>query len=154
MIKRFEEFFKSFSLLQKCVRQLKDKNMKAFSLKGSHVMSLFYLMQHPQGLTLTELNDLCVEDKAATSRTVSYLKKHGYIVHNLNKNEKTYNSRLTLTKKGEETAETVKNLINPIMEVATENLSLEEQDLILDLLKRLSDNLNNYIRNEKNPQVF
>jgi len=149
MINRFEEFITNFSLLQKHVRKLKDENMKMFSLKGSHVMCLFHLMQHPEGLTLSELNDLCVEDKAATSRTVSYLKKNGYITQSLNKNEKNYNAHLTLTKEGMEIPQSFGNLLKPIMSAATKDFSLEEQALFLKLLKRLSENLTEFTEESK-----
>ncbi len=146
MINKFDTFMTSISHIHKNIRKIKDKKMKSYSLKGSHVMCLFYLMQNPEGLTMSELNDLCVEDKAATSRTVAYLKENGYISHELNKNEKNYNSRIYLLKKGREVSETFEDIIAPIVNIAEKSFTKEEQLVFTKLLAKVAENLGEYAK--------
>ena len=70
---RFETFSLSILELNRYLQKIKELEMKQFGLKASHTMCLYYLGQHPEGLTATQLTELCKEDKAAVSRCLSQL---------------------------------------------------------------------------------
>lgn len=70
---RFETFSLSILELNRYLQKIKELEMKQFGLKANHTMCLYYLGQHPEGLTATQLTELCKEDKAAVSRCLSQL---------------------------------------------------------------------------------
>ena len=68
MENRFETFSGSIVQLNRCLQKIKDLEMRRLGLRANHAMCLYYLGRHPEGLTATQLTDLCREDKAAISR--------------------------------------------------------------------------------------
>ena len=52
---RFETFSLSILELNRYLQKIKELEMKQFGLKASHTMCLYYLGQHPEGLTATQL---------------------------------------------------------------------------------------------------
>ena len=50
---RFETFSLSILELNRYLQKIKELEMKQFGLKASHTMCLYYLGQHPEGLTRT-----------------------------------------------------------------------------------------------------
>ena len=101
MIRRFKEFTKYISLAYKYLIKIKSDGIKEFGLKGSHVMCLFYIGESENGLTATNLCQLCCEDKAAVSKTLSALCEKGYVVIENGENKK-YRSSYFLTDAGKE----------------------------------------------------
>ena len=79
MIDRFEAFVSGITICYKYVQRIKSAEMTEFGLKGPHVMVLFHLNRHGEGLTATQLCTLCAEDKAAISRTLADLVEKGYV---------------------------------------------------------------------------
>ena len=96
MIQRFEIFVMAITEIYKSIQKIKVQEMADMGLKGTHVMCLFFLQEHPEGLTSAELSSLCCEDKAAISRVVKELSSLHYIVYE----EKKYRSKITLTESG------------------------------------------------------
>ncbi len=70
---RFEAFTGSILELNRYLQKLKEIEMRPYGLRAGHVMCLYYLGKNPQGLTATELTEVCREDKAAVSRSLSQL---------------------------------------------------------------------------------
>lgn len=97
MNQRFDAFVTGITLCYKYIQKIKAAEVTDFGLKGAHVMCMFHLNQHPEGLTASQLCSLCAEDKAAVSRTISALREEGY-VHA--EGPKNYRSLLTLTEAG------------------------------------------------------
>ena len=75
MTDRFETFVLTINRIYRCIQRIKDREMEALGLKGSHVMCLFQLRQHPEGLTAAELAERSLEDKAAVSRALARLEE-------------------------------------------------------------------------------
>ena len=50
---RFETFSLSILELNRYLQKIKELEMKQFGLKANHTMCLYYLGQHPEGLTAT-----------------------------------------------------------------------------------------------------
>ena len=108
MNQRFDAFVTGITVCYKYIQKIKSLEVTDLGLKGAHVMCMFYLNQHPEGLTASQLCSLCAEDKAAVSRTVSFLRGEGYI-HS--KSSKNYRSALFLTTAGRAVAEKFNDLI-------------------------------------------
>lgn len=142
MTKRFEVFYRTINQIHRNFQRIKLKEMEEFGLKGIHVMCLFELNHNPDGLTLTQLSNLCGEDKAATSRAVSELTKKEFVS---NDSEKKYRSRITLTKIGKEISEVIDDKITAAVIAGSGNISDAERDSFYKTLLYISENLDHYL---------
>ena len=142
MIGRFELFTTTITQIYKNLQRIKMQEMSGFELRGTYVMCMFELNRNPEGLTITQLSQLCGEDKAAISRTVSELVKRGLVTSN---NDKKYRAPLILTKEGKETACKIDALASTAVEAGSNGLTPEELKTFYKALTTISDNLNNYL---------
>ena len=65
---RFERFVVSITELHRYLQKLKELEMGQMDLKAGYTMCLYYLGKHPEGLTATQLTELCKEDKVPVFR--------------------------------------------------------------------------------------
>lgn len=112
MEKIFENFTITVLRLNKLVHKIKTYEMKEYGLKAIHVMCIYYLDEHREGLKAAELSKLTLEDKAAISRGLALLRDKGYVGYDSDK----YNAEIRLTESGvklaEEIAEKSENAVN------------------------------------------
>ena len=142
LIHRFQEFLTGITVCYKYIQRIKNMEMTEFGLKGIHVSCLFYLHNHPDGLTAAQLCQLCAEDKATISRTVADLRAKGYI---LNGGEKLYRAPLCLSPTGQEVARKMEPVILSWVAVGGDGLTEEQRTAFYDSLKLISANLHNKI---------
>lgn len=142
MTKRFELFCTTINQIHRNLQRIKLKEMAEFGLKGIHVMCIFELYQNPEGLTLTQISNLCGEDKAAVSRAVTELTKRGFVISDT---EKKYRSLITLTETGIATAEKINEKAETAVLAGSGELTKEERELFYKTLLYISDNLNHYL---------
>lgn len=142
MIDRFELFTTTITQIYKNLQRIKMQEMSGFELRGTYTMCMFELNRNPEGLTITQLSQLCGEDKAAISRTVSELVKRGLVTSN---NDKKYRAPLILTKEGKETACKIDTLASTAVEAGSNGLTTEEIKIFYKALTTISNNLNNYL---------
>ena len=112
--------------------------MTEYGLKGSHVMCLFFLHQHREGLTAAQLCQLCSEDKAAISRNLASLHEKNFIMVD---EKKKYRALIRLTEKGEEMAKRLDGLIETWVEVVGKGLSEQDRAAFYRGLDIISNNL-------------
>ncbi len=141
MITRFELFSTTISQIYKNLQKVKMQEMADLELRGTHVMCLFQLNRHPEGLTVTQLSTLCGEDKAATSRTMSDLIKKELVT---NDQEKKYRAPILLTKKGKMIADKIDIQAAQAVEAVGQGLTDEERETFYKVLTIISENLKNY----------
>lgn len=142
MIDRFELFTTTITQIYKNLQRIKMQEMSGFELRGTYVMCMFELNRNPEGLTITQLSQLCGEDKAAISRTISELVKRGLVTGN---NDKKYRAPLILTKEGQETAAKIDALASTAVAAGSNGLTPEEVKIFYKALTTISNNLNNYL---------
>ena len=87
---RFERFVVSITELHRYLQKLKELEMGQLDLKAGYTMCLYHLGKHPEGLTATQLTELCKEDKAAISRTLSQLSAKGLVSCELPENKRQH----------------------------------------------------------------
>ena len=145
MIQRFDAFVSGITICYKFIQRIKSMEMTEFGLKGTHVMCLYYLRQNPAGLTASQLCNLCAEDKAAISRTVSELKSRGYIT---TLSQKAYRAMLTLTAAGQEVARKFDHLIEGWVSAGGDGLTEEERSDFYKTLSAITENLRSRIESE------
>ena len=133
MIKRFEQFVSGITVCYKYIQRIKALEMPELEpgMKGSHVMCIFYLEQNPDGLTAAQLSNLCQEDKAAISRTLSELVERGFVAGG-EKDGKRYRALLVLTEKGQALAEKVDGNVLRVMS----RIACSEEDIAKESTKK------------------
>ena len=138
MIQRFQEFLTGITVCYKYIQRIKNMEMTEFGLKGIHVSCLFYLHNHPDGLTAAQLCSLCAEDKATISRIVADLRAKGYILAG---GEKNYRAPLTLSESGRAVAEKMEPAILSWVSVGGDGLTEKERTAFYKSLSQISANL-------------
>lgn len=138
MLQRFQDFVTGITVCYKYIQRIKNAEMTEFGLKGIHVSCLFYLYCNSDGLTATQLCQLCAEDKATISRIVADLRSKGYIQQSGGKN---YRAPLHLTQSGNELAQQMLPLIESWVSVGGQGLSDEQRDNFYQSLASISQHL-------------
>ena len=138
MIQRFDAFVTGITVCYKYIQRIKSAEVTDMGLKGAHVMCMFHLKQHPEGLTASQLCTLCAEDKAAVSRTVSFLKSEGYVSSEGSKN---YRALLRLTEAGRTVASQFDQLISDWVSSGGSGLTDQERTDFYRGLSLIANNL-------------
>lgn len=142
MTQRFETFVTSITQIYRCIQKIKTHEMLPLGLKSTHVMCLFHLQQHPEGLTASQLTALCEEDKGAISRALSSLESKDLIVFGDQPGQsKRYRTRITLTDSGFEAAQRMDASIEAAVEKGGQGLSDEGRAAFYRALQTISENL-------------
>ena len=142
MIERFELFSTTISQIYKNLQRIKMQEMAGFHLRGTHAMCLFELNHNKEGLTVTQLSNLCGEDKAATSRTVSELMQKGLVTTD---KQRKYRAPILLTEAGQQTADCLDDLATQAVLAGSDGLTDEERRIFYKALTTISENLKNYL---------
>lgn len=133
MIQRFEDFVSLINTAYKDLQKVKSHEVESLGLKGSHVMCMFYLGQHEEGLTSGELCEKCREDKAAISRNLKYLHEKGYVTLSEDE-EKRYKLKNVLTPKGREAYYQLEMLIREMVNKFGKGLTEKERNIFYKAL--------------------
>lgn len=136
---RFETFTVLISKIARSIRKIKDEEVNEYNLKGPHVSCLYYLNKMGP-LTSKELCDICTEDKAQISRSISYLQKNGFI-ENDNSSKKRYKTTLNLSPLGIKTSNMLAEKIDKFLDIASVGLSQEDRIIMYKSLNLISNNL-------------
>lgn len=138
MTQRFEDFVTGITVCYKYLQRIKSMAVNEMGLKGSHVMCMFYLRQHEDGLTASQLCELCAEDKAAVSRTLADLRERGYITSGTGKN---YRAAIRLSEAGRNMAEQFDSRIAQWVTAGGDGLTEEERENFYRSLRLIAENL-------------
>lgn len=145
MRNRFEAFVNSIIELNRYIQKIKDIEMKKFGLKASHTMCLYYLGQHREGLTATQLTVLCKEDKVAISRCLNQLFEAGLVFCVLPENKRSYRSLHYLTEDGKALVEKINSRIELIFFSGSCGISEEQRGALYDSMEIIMNNLSRYL---------
>lgn len=109
-------------------------------------MCLYYLGQHPEGLTATQLTELCKEDKAAVSRCLSQLSDRQLVVCEQPADHKrSYRSRYMLTGQGRSVVNGIQARIKEALSYGGRGLTEERRRDFYGTLAIISENLSDYL---------
>ena len=142
MKQRFETFVTAIGQISRSLQKLKSSEMADFGLKGTHVMCLYQLQQHEAGLTAAQLTQLCDEDKAAISRSISELLDRG-LVCSPEHSEKRYRKIIMLTDEGKEITAAMDQKISGAVMSAARGYSQEDREIFYHVLLQVAENLQN-----------
>ena len=134
---RFETFSILIAKINRNVRKLKSREMEQFDLRSTHVQYIYHLYKE-RSLSLKQLSDICIADKAAVSRVIDELQNLGYVKKS---DRHQYKHSYSLTKLGEEVGEKLSLRIDSVIEAAGSGLSDEERITFYSNLAKISENL-------------
>lgn len=141
LIERFESFTTSVTKAYKCIQKIKLAETERMGLKANHVMYMHYLGKNPEGLTAKQLCELCIEDKAAVSRTIVDLTKNGFVKPVETDSRRKYRTKIMLTQEGIEINNKFKEAIAIAVSKASSNLNDSDRENFYRVLFHITDNL-------------
>lgn len=140
-IERFESFTTAVTKAYKCIQKIKLIETERMGLKANHVMYMHYLGKNPEGLTATELCKLCIEDKAAVSRTILDLTNKGFIKPVESDSNRKYRTKIMLTDEGININKKFKESIAIAVNKASKNLNDLDRENFYRVFFDITDNL-------------
>lgn len=140
MVDRFERFTFAISEISKCWHKIASVEMEKYGLKGPHAMYLVTMYRYADGITATQLGELCGKDKADVSRAMTIMEKKGLVTRE-GVNQNLYRALLKLTEEGKQAAEFVRRRAAVAVEVAGKDLSDENRKIFYDSLESITANL-------------
>ena len=143
LIERFEYFTTLVTKTYKCIQKIKLAEAERLGLKANYVMYMYYLGKSNEGLTHTELSKLCIEDKAAVSRTVLDLTKKGFVKPVQTDSTRKYRTKLMLTEEGKNINNKINEAIAIAVNKASKDLNDSERENFYRVLFNITDNLEN-----------
>lgn len=146
---RFEAFTGSVLELNRYLQKLKDIEMKPFGLRANHVMCLYYLGKNPEGLTVTQLAEVCKEDKAAVSRCLAQLIGKELVGGNFPQNKRSYRTKLALTNSGRELVQKVYARVDAAMVGGGSGLTEQQRENLYSAMEIIINNLSRYIADQE-----
>ena len=140
MISKYEQFSASVSCIYRDIQRIERVEMAKFGLKGPHAQCLLAMSHYPEGVTATQLCEICEKDKAAISRTLAELQQGGLVLR-AERNGTRYRALLTLTEKGLEAARTVNKKAQLAVEQAGAGLNDDQREVFYSVLGLIAGNL-------------
>ena len=145
MLSRYEVFSSSVACLYRDIQKIERMEMTKFGLKGPHAQVLLSMRRYPEGVTASQLCEICEKDKAAISRSVAELESCGLLTRR-EKNGVRYRSQLILTDKGLQAAQAVSVKAQQAVEQAGEGLQDSQREIFYQVLALIAGNLHNLCR--------
>lgn len=140
MLDRFERFSLAIAEIDRCWHKLAGEEMAKYGLNSPHAVYLNALLQHEEGITATQLGELCCKNKADVSRMISILEKKGLLQREAIGGN-MYRALLKLTDTGREAARHVQERAALAVELAGAGLSEQERTIFYHALGLITANL-------------
>ena len=136
---RFLKFNAHLNDAQKSISRIKQKKMEHYGLGGAHVLCLCQLVEHPKGLTKTELVKRCGVDKAQISRVIAEILEKNYV--SVANPHASYRQKYTLTDEGENIAKEIKKIILDINSFVSESIPQKDIEIFYNTFSTICENL-------------
>lgn len=140
MISKYELFSASVSSLYRDIQRIERRETAKYGMKGPHAQCLLAMSRYPEGITATQICDICEKDKAAVSRTLAELEENGLVLRTA-RNGSRYRALLTLTEKGKDAARTVNEKAQIAVELAGAGLDDAQREIFYAVLDVIAGNL-------------
>ena len=140
MISKYEQFSASVSCIYRDIQRIERVEMAKFGLKGPHAQCLLAMSRYPEGVTATQLCEICEKDKAAISRTLAELQQGGLVLRT-ERNGTRYRALLVLTSQGRRAALDVSQRAQLAVEQAGAGLDDAQRQVFYQVLAMIAGNL-------------
>ena len=88
---RFMRFISLIDGVHKSVQKIRVDNAATFGIKSVHILWVYELMRHPEGLSAAELAAKSNIDRSLISREISALEANGFIKIEKQSGKRNYN---------------------------------------------------------------
>jgi len=140
MIDRFERFILTISEIDKNWHKVASDVMSEYGLKGPFVVYIVALNRNSEGVTASQLAEICGRNKADVSRAMKDMESKG-LVKRRNENSNLYRAKLTLTEKGKAAAERVIKAAAKAVEFGGKGINDAKREIFYEILGMISSNL-------------
>ena len=130
LVRRYEVFAGSIAKIFRSIQKIENEEMKKYHLKGAFAQYLVVMNRYPEGITPTQLFNVCNKDKAIVSRAVSEMIEKGLITK---PDVPGYRVPLFLTEKGKEAAQYAGKLGIPYVMLIGEEEAANGQVTLKDM---------------------
>ena len=138
---RFRKFVLLVENIHKSVQKIKLGKAREFGVKGVHLLWVYDLLCHPEGMKASELASNNMINRSLISREMEPLIKEGYIEEIPNESNRLYNRKIVLTEKGREAAKSIEDIALRIQTLTDCGISEEELLQFYSTLEKISANL-------------
>lgn len=138
MTDRFERFTFAISEIYHHWHKIAAGEMEKYGLKGPHAVYLVTLFNYKEGITAARLSELCGKDKSDVSRMISTMEKQGLVSKSGTNN---YRAVLTLTEKGLEAAEYVRQKAKKAVDIAGAGITDQHREILYSTLESIAGSL-------------
>ncbi|MBO5683196.1 MAG: hypothetical protein J6S10_04365 [Clostridia bacterium] len=136
---RFLLFSSCLSEAQKSIARIKQKKMEHYGLASAHAICICQLEEHADGLTKTELSQICMVDKSQISRVISDVVKKGYVA--VSATSSRYRKKYFLTEYGRKIAGEIRKTILDINSFVSMDIPQEDIDKFYATFNIICENL-------------
>jgi len=142
---RFERFSVVISEISRLWHKITADEMEKYGLKGSHSVYLAAMLRYPEGITATQLCELCAKDKSDVSRMMGIMEDKG-LVRKEGVHQNMYKGVFLLTEKGKNAAEFVRQRASLAVMLAGKDLTEEARENMYASLETIEENLRSISR--------
>ena len=146
MLNRFEQFSSIMFGIWRDIQRLERDEMIKYGYKGAYAQYLVALSQHPDGLIVSRISEICDKDKAAVSRIMAEMLENG-LVCRADGAVNGYRGKLKLTETGREIAERVCENARIAVAAVGQEMTEEEREIFYQTLERISSRLDELAKN-------
>lgn len=139
MQERFQRFTNLITSISRSIYRMKTEAMAKYDLKSSHLSCMYYLTAG-KARTAAQLAKLSEEDKANVSRTLGELEKRGLITREIGSQGRPKRT-ITLTVEGAKIGEFLREHIENIFQIVSEDIDEAERDAMYRSLTRIDKRL-------------
>ncbi len=144
MVSGFERFILSITEIDRYWNKIAAEEMIKHGLKSPYAVYLIVLYKNKDGVTPTELCEICSRNKADVSRAMSDMQKKGLVVKE-NNGKNIYRARMLLTESGVAAAQRICDSVAKAA-FADGNIPSDEQfGALYNMLELISGNLLNAV---------
>ena len=140
MLDRFEQFSGYISAMYRSIQKLQREEMIKYGCKGAYAQYLMIMHRYENGITASELSEICDRDKAAVSRIIAEMEQKD-LVQRKAQNNNLYRAALVLTDEGKKAAAFVAERAKIAVEQAGRGMDDTQRAAFYSALHLISSNL-------------
>ena len=126
----YEQFLIYLRQFQNKIQKNVNEDLKNFHISSTHIGIIMILKKEKNGCSMSELSRIIQVDNALMSRTISELEKINYIYRD-RENIKQRKYHICLTKKGQDVANELEEIIKKRKKEFLKNFTKEEQKILI-----------------------
>lgn len=151
-----EEHFEKFALLISGIhwniQKIKARNAEILGLRAVHIFWVYLLMNHPEGMTASEIAAAGNTTRGLVSREIEELVELGIVTTDKTTNRRRYCWRFLLTEKGKAVAEKISEIAMGVQNKVNEGIPEEDLTVFYRVLDTLNKKFDVYTEKGEKPE--